>query len=279
MTSDFNPPADGSPTDATGLGPYARAVGRHKLLVVAVMLATVAGTGVWLALRTPEYKATARVLVSPVSHDDDLYVGLSVPRTSPGDPTRVIQTAAELLDSAKAARLTARQFGRGWSQSRVSDQIAVDQLGQSNVLAVTATDSKPRRAKRLADTFTDVALDVRRRAVSAEIDQALARLRAKPDRISSARRLQFAVSTEGIVRTIALLERAPTPTTPVGAPAWLVVAMALLGGLTLGVAAAIVRDALDRHGTIIGLAASTTPSQPSEPVPARRGASARKSRS
>lgn len=93
-----------------------RAVKRRPLVVALVTLAAVVVAALWLATRSDSYEATAEVLVTPAPDDGGPTQSLPLLRTS-GDRTRIVQTAASLLDSAGAARGAAKALGDGWTQS------------------------------------------------------------------------------------------------------------------------------------------------------------------
>jgi uncharacterized protein involved in exopolysaccharide biosynthesis len=68
-------------------------------MFTAVVLAVVAGALFWLIERSPDYRASSQVIVTPVASDDTTFIGLPVIRAS-GDPTRSVQTAATSSRSA-----------------------------------------------------------------------------------------------------------------------------------------------------------------------------------
>jgi capsular polysaccharide biosynthesis protein len=147
---------------------YLRAIRAHRLLVVVVVLATLFASIVWMTQRTPEYKATARLLVTPLPQTDE-FLGLPVIRDS-GDPTRTMQTAATLLELPEAAQATADKLGGGWSAQKVLDAVDLEPEGESNILAVTARAEGKEAAIELANTFTDAALAERNAALSRAAD-------------------------------------------------------------------------------------------------------------
>ena len=67
-------------------------------MVVFILVSATAlvAAGAWAVLRTPEWGATARILVSPLEQGDRTYVGTPVVRESASDPTRTMQTASTL---------------------------------------------------------------------------------------------------------------------------------------------------------------------------------------
>ncbi|HUR84045.1 MAG TPA: P-loop NTPase [Solirubrobacteraceae bacterium] len=237
------------------LGPYLRALAGHRTLVALVTLAALAGSLAWLAVRTPDYEATAQLLVTPLPQDDRTFLGLQMIRDS-GDPTRTVQTAAALVNSEQAAALTARRLGPTWTSRRVAERVDVQPVGESNILAVQARWIDGAGAARIANEFTAAALGSRQAVLREQIDAAIVRLRAQ---VRALRRNGGAAGAElselqqlHTLRnapdpTLSLSQQATAPATAAGAPPWLVLAMALIGGFTLAIGAALLLDHLTRR--------------------------------
>src|SRR6188472_1040753 len=66
-----------------------------------------------IAARSPTYRATAQVLFTP-QESATPESGLPILRDS-GDPTRLVQTAAALIDSDAAVAATAAKMGSAWT--------------------------------------------------------------------------------------------------------------------------------------------------------------------
>src|SRR4051794_27761975 len=146
------------------LTPYVRAIRAHRRLFGLVVVAVLAGAVAWLAFGSPEYKSTARLLVTPLPQDDRRFLGFELLRGS-GDPTRTVQTAAGLIESRLAADQTARTLGSGWTGKKVEDHIQVQPEGESNIVSITATADDRQDAARLANTYARSALSTRARAL------------------------------------------------------------------------------------------------------------------
>ena len=134
---------------------------RHWLLVAVVTLAVVAVAAVTTLRSSPTYKASAKILVSPIAQGETSFANIGVVQES-GEPVRTVQTAAALVDSLAAAQLTAARLGHGWTASGVQDAVSVTPLGESDVLNVTAETSPPGEAALLADTFARTAVNYAR---------------------------------------------------------------------------------------------------------------------
>ncbi|HMJ96713.1 MAG TPA: P-loop NTPase [Thermoleophilaceae bacterium] len=238
------------------MGPYVRAIRAHRLVVALTLLAALAGAIGWLALRTPDYEASAQLLVNPLPQDDTTFLGITMLRDS-GDPTRTVQTAATLVKSPEAAELTAKRLGEGWSERRVFDSIKVDPEGESNILAIRGTADSGALAARLANQFADASLDTRQARLRSEIGAEVEQLRTRIDALGTnnslaaaelaARLDQLESVQNGEDPTIQLSQTATAPESPIGLPPVAVILLALVAGITLAAAAALLMELLNRR--------------------------------
>jgi capsular exopolysaccharide synthesis family protein len=226
--------------------------------VLAITLLALAAAIGWLAHRSPQYEAKAEILVSPLPQDDQTFLGIpDVLRDSPSDPTRTIQTAATFVDSPLAASLAARKVDHGYTLDSVQGAVTVEPQGESNILAVTAKVDDKKQAAQLANQFAAAALQVRgqhlKGEVQTQLNQLQARLRTVPrsDAVTrstiAAQVNQLEAANNGKDPTLSLLENARVPSTPVGAPAWLVIALSLVAGFMVAMGTALLIELLDRH--------------------------------
>src|SRR5918994_1790311 len=84
-----------------------RALRARWPLVCLITAAAVAACYVAVSQRSESYRATAQILITPISQYDETFLGLEAVRDS-GDPVRTAQTASTLLKSSEAAVATAR---------------------------------------------------------------------------------------------------------------------------------------------------------------------------
>jgi Mrp family chromosome partitioning ATPase/capsular polysaccharide biosynthesis protein len=234
---------------------YFAAIRAHPLIVVLVTLTAVAASVGFLLVRSPRYEATADILVNPLPRETQVFLGLPLIRDA-GDPARTAQTAASLIESRAAADLTAQRLGGGWDGERVLDAVKVAPRGESNVLGVTATTNQPAEAARVATTFSRAALETREAdivdAAQELITQLEARQRALP--AESAAREEIGARLEQLQTIIAggdpalsLSQDALPPDSAVGASSALILALAILAGVTLGSGAAVLLELLARR--------------------------------
>ena len=239
------------------MGVYTRAIRRHWLVVVAVTAVALAAAIAWLSLRSPQYEAETQVLVSPVSADAQTFVGLPLLRDSGDEPARVLETAATLLRSPQAAQRAAQSMGPGWDADRILDSVEVIPQTRSNILEVVGKADSAKEANRLADTFTQAALRARADLFQRQVAATLDRLRARQEAIQSSARVTSADLSarigelegirEGGDPTLSLARAANLPTSPAGAAPLLVVILSIIVGITIGIAAAILLEMLNRQ--------------------------------
>jgi capsular exopolysaccharide synthesis family protein len=240
------------------LGPYVRAFRAHRLLVAAITLLALAAAIGWLAHRSPQYQASAEILVNPLPQDNQTFIGIpDVLRDSPSDPTRTLQTAATFVDSPLAAQLAAKRVDHGYTLDSVQSAVSVDPQGQSNILAVSAKTDNAKISAQLANEFANAALQIRgqqlRGEIQAQLSQLQSRLRGVPanDPVTrgtiAAQINQLEAANNGKDPSLSLLQTARVPTSAVGAPPWLVIALSLLAGFMLAMGTALLMELLDRH--------------------------------
>jgi Mrp family chromosome partitioning ATPase len=251
--SDSPPGRTESPPDVSAGRGILASLRAHPLLIAFEGLIALLAALVFLQAREPTYEATAQILVSPLPEFEDSLPQIPLIRSAP-DRARVIQTAANLVDSPEAAALAAKRLGPDWTPGRVASMVDVLPEGESDVLAVTASADDGRVAARVATEFARAAIDVRGRFVQSRVEKAIAdtesELRAEPDADSAtATRLAEKLADLKSIRgagdpTLSLSRPADVPSSPVGLPDPVLAVLALFFGLAAGVAVALVVDML-----------------------------------
>jgi tyrosine-protein kinase len=133
--------AELKPTEAT-LRTYLQVLRRRLPLVIAVTILSV-GISVALSLvQTKEYSGAAQLLVQPANSDSALISGTQQRTISPTD----VLTELQLLTSAPVRTKAASQLG-------FEPSVSASQVGQTNVISVTATAKTPALAARSANTY------------------------------------------------------------------------------------------------------------------------------
>jgi capsular exopolysaccharide synthesis family protein len=250
----LSPTVAAAPRQEGALAQYLRAMRAHPFVLIGVALLTVGAAALWVTRKEPVYKATAEVLVTPMPADANSLFGLQLLRES-NDPTRTLQTAATLVESARAAELTAARMGRGYTRTTVQDNVSVEPQGQSNILAVTAEANDGRVAARLANTFVDASLAARAEILRQQIATLIEAVEGDgtelaPDTASEETRAELSQLrriSSGRDPTLSSAQRAITPTSATGPPPALVIILAALAGLALGAGAALLTEAGNRR--------------------------------
>jgi Mrp family chromosome partitioning ATPase/capsular polysaccharide biosynthesis protein len=229
------------------LSPYLRAIQAHRLVFVLIVVATVAAAAIWTSTSKKEYSATAQILVTPVSQNNQSLLGLDLLRES-GDPTRTVQTAAALVETRSAAEKAAKTLGGGRTPQQLLGSVSVQPEGESDVLDVTATAPSPASAATISNAFASAALAIRRETLQAQVAGEIARIESEtPATPEQERRINALQTLEKRGDpTMSLAQKATPSSSPVGASAALVIGLALLAGLALGTGTAVVLQLLER---------------------------------
>lgn len=243
-------PAPPQATVEEAAGTYLRALRRYWPLVLGSVVVSAAVAFFTTSRSGDTYEATASILVSPLGGADATFAGTGVV-TDTGDPTRTVQTAAALLDSPRAAALTASAMGGRWTENGVQAAVTVAPRGQSNVLGATARASTAEDASRLANTFAQAAVATRSKLVLRNIDlklQALEhRLQQLPQSVATAGKEELAariaqleaVRATGADPTLRVAQLAKPPSGPTGFSDGFLILLSAVVGFALGSVAAV----------------------------------------
>jgi capsular exopolysaccharide synthesis family protein len=226
-------------------------IGALRRSVPVLLACAVLGGGLALALddSQPGYRASAEVIVSTLPEQDVSLLGLSLLRYS-RESARAIETAAVLLHSPAAAERAAPALGE--DPDELLDDVQVDIVGESNVVAVSAEASSPARAARVANRFAQAAVAVQRERVAKQAAAALEILRARlsglgPDdpnapALNARITALEALRASGGDPTLALGQAAAPPRDPAGPSTPLIILLGALAGLAVGLVIALARE-------------------------------------
>ena len=190
-------------TDESDLSLIAQAI-RRRVWVVILCLAAATLAAVILTVRAEKrYSATSALLLRPAPAVE---------------PQRSVDTSLQLLGLPVIAKRTADRLP-GVSETEVEAAMESNQQGDSDILQVTATDSSPGRAARIANVFAEEFLVFRE-----EGDR---------ERLRSGR--------------IQIVERASPSSSPVSPKPVRNVVFGALIGLVLGLGLALLLEQLDRR--------------------------------
>jgi capsular polysaccharide biosynthesis protein len=226
---------------AAALNSFLRVVLRHRTVFVAVVLFCLFGAGAWLVHRTPDYRATADILVSPIPATDESFVGLPLIQASQLDPQRAAETAAPLLDSVAAARQAATKLEES-GPGAVSSAVTVEAVPGSSLVEVTAEWPTTDGAAAVANAYAEAALQTRGRLLEPKVRDAIVNTEAQLESISDPTgpeasvletRLAGLRSIDGRGDPTLELAREASPGAPQDAPPAQVLLVALIAGVLL----------------------------------------------
>lgn len=189
--------------DAPSFADKVEAVRGSLWLIAAAVLVAIAVAALYVQLAPKTYEARASLLVTPISPNDPLYLGLGL--VGSDDNARVVTTVAALADDPAVARDAKRRLHDRRSVDDLLGKVRADPVAGSNVVTITAKSGNARDAQRLADGFAQALIAVRTARLH---DRAAALL---PELVATLRRHPNGV-LEDRVSTLRTLEAAPDPT-------------------------------------------------------------------
>ncbi len=156
---------------------------------LAVITLTLAGTAAaaGYGLTAPKrYRATAQLLVSPVSVTDPTFTGLDVLRDSGGKRTAAASAAA-LLRSPQVADVVRADLGLTRSRDSLLNALDAHVVGDSDVVAVTVEDTSAAGAAQLANAFSDALVKQRTASFQSQLATTIRRNQQLLDAIPPAK--------------------------------------------------------------------------------------------
>jgi polysaccharide biosynthesis transport protein len=235
------------------------AIGRRPWVVVAFVVLTAAAAYLFSGLQQEKYSASSSLLFGGPGVAAQILPNIASP---PGNTDAEAETNVRLvLSRAVAERVAARLPGLTNDQlttDQVQARISAAQEGRSNVVEITATDTDPDRAARLADRYAEEFVAFRRDTSQAEIRAAragladqIARL-AGSDSTVQARKLrrrndELATLEAVVTGNVQLLDRAEPPDAPSSPNKRRSALLGGLAGLLLGLGAALALEQIDRR--------------------------------
>jgi succinoglycan biosynthesis transport protein ExoP len=234
------------------------AIARRQLLVIAGCAAIAAGAMLIYSLLQPkEYTAQANLLFRDPGFDQRVF---GVPSFQVNnDPAREAETNVRLVGLEVVAARTARRLGHHLTPAAVKSRISVDNKGNSDVVAVSATDRDPSFAAKLANAFAETYIDFRRGADRAKIAQArdlvrqdLAHLPATEQASKEGQALRSQISNLATLEALQtgnaeLVQRGNVPTSPSSPKTVRNTILMLIFGLMGGFVVAVFRERHDRR--------------------------------
>ncbi|MFL5828990.1 MAG: Wzz/FepE/Etk N-terminal domain-containing protein [Solirubrobacteraceae bacterium] len=249
-------PAFREPTPSERLRQYAGRLRRRWLLLVLVTLLTTAAAAAYSFSQPKQYDATATLYFPQTS---PLSTALGIPTSQPADTEREANTNVALVTSPSVAAAVVAQLKLSLPIQSVLQHVQAAVSSNSDLVAVTATQSSAAAAANLANAFAKEYVNFRRSSVQAAIDQAITQasrsLTSLPRKQQggseaaalSARLRQLQTARDLQTGPAQLLQAAAVPNQPSSPHPKKTTALGFGLGLLLAVAIALALDLLDRR--------------------------------
>jgi polysaccharide biosynthesis transport protein len=249
---------------------YFRALNRRRWLVVLAMCATVGSAVALTLLQDPIYESTAEIIVEP-RPSNTVFEQEAEPFTQNLD--RAVQTEIRVIEGTRVRENVRDRLGL----PTVGPRVQARAVGATNVITLTLQSGDPATAQILLEAHIDAYVDARRQqarasidAASAEVDVQVAALQEQIDDID--RWLDWAPGSSLAYRREALIQQqasfrlrlgelrvdaalttggvsyvrgADLPEEAIDPQPRDTVILAVIGGLILGIGAALIVDYLD----------------------------------
>jgi capsular exopolysaccharide synthesis family protein len=260
------------PTQPLQLREYLAVLRARRASVIATAGITLAAA-LFVSLRmTPMFTSTAKVLVKPITANQQLLSGTST-------ITLNLDTESQLVRSAVVAKLAADKMGSAIAPHTLIQHLGVSVPSNTEILEISDSDPSPIRAQRAAQAFADAYLEFKRsealatyKSVSSSIQGEINDLQQKLDKAQytsqhssegstvkqradsdisllsnqiALLRNQMASLTTLDIDPGAIVQRANLPEAPSSPNHLLNAALGLFVGLALGVGLAFLRERLD----------------------------------
>ncbi len=233
------------PDEQQGLRRYVATLReRWKLIAVITALTTLAAIG-YVLVAAKTYEGEATLYVSPISPSNTDLEGLGLLIQST-DPTRDVQTAAELVTTVDVATRVKEEIDYPGTPEALLATVKAEPIAQTYIVAITASAGDPDEAAEVATSFAEQTVANRTAQMHDQIDRVLDGLKSGQqsaqdrEQIAKLERLR-----EGPDPTLRVATEATPQTAPVKPKPILSVLAGLLAGLVLGVAAAFASQILD----------------------------------
>ena len=232
------------------------AIVRRNLLLLVICLVTVPTVALgYSLLQTKEYTASASLLFGTQSLEARL-LGVE----SNADPQREAATNVKLVSVDQVSVRTARALDLpGVTPSDVREAISVNPEGESELIAIEATDESPQLAARLANAFARQYIAFSEEEEKAKVEQARSLVESRYEELRPfeqegsagevlnrrARQLEALAALQ--TGKAELAQPATVPSSPSSPRTTRNVALGILLGILLGIGLAVVREQFDRR--------------------------------
>lgn len=230
---------------------------RRAWLIALCLLVTTGAALAFSLLQEKKYTAEASLLFRDPGFDQSVFGGPVF--TAPIDAAREASTNIRLVSLDGVADRTARDLGHGRTGDQVHEAIDVTEEGQSDVVAIAATDPRPAFAARLANSFARNFVEFRRDADRAKIEDAVKLVERELHKLSpteaagdEGRSLRKQISDLTTLQALQtgnaeVVQVATAPASPSSPKTTLNIVVGAVLGLILGTGLALLMARLDRR--------------------------------
>jgi capsular exopolysaccharide synthesis family protein len=240
-----------------GLSRYVETVRERFWWILGAVVVTTGIAILYVLIATKTYEATTDMLITPITGDDPVLTSLGLLRES-ADPTRDVQTASQLITNIDVARRAAQNLETSESPEALLAGVTAEPVANSNIVAVTASETSPEEAQQIANAFAKAAVDERTARLHEQIEARLPRLEAIANADPNAEGVTEAagISVAAQIAELQTLQSGPDPTMrvqtqasvpsgPASPQPMLSVVAGLIAGLILGFGGAFALQVLD----------------------------------
>jgi capsular exopolysaccharide synthesis family protein len=232
-----------------GLQRYVETIRERIWLIVTSVVITTAIAALYVTTATKMYDAEADLLITPVTGDNPVLTSLGL-LSSSIDPTRDVETASRLVTNTNVAMRVKKALNSDSSAESLLKKVSAEPVAQSNLVAVTASETSPRRAQQLANAFARQAVSDRTAELHRQIDHIIPQLRGAGEPVAGGTAVADQIAQLETLRTspdptMRVQTTAPLRTEQASPRPLLSVVGGILAGLILGFAAAFASQVLD----------------------------------
>lgn len=223
-------------------------------VIVGAVIVTTAIALAYVTVATKTYESTANILISPVSGSDSATNSLGLLRES-SDPTRDIETAAQVIRNIEVANRAGRQLDPPESGEELLTGVTAEPVANSNIVSVIGSATSAARAAEIANVFAHAAIEEQTATMHKEIESRLPPLEAQAEAESgtttggeqsaAAQVAELKALASSPNPTLRLQTKATEPSGPSSPRKTLSIVAGILAGLILGVGGAFALQALD----------------------------------
>lgn len=237
-------------TPTERLQDFAAAVRRRWLPALLVFTLTAAGAAVLTSAGPKSYDATAQILLQPTDAVESTISPGTV--SSEADAQRDVTTYSQEITVEPVARAVRSLLRLDTTLPSLVERISVSGQETSNLVSITARDSRPALAAALASAFATEYQRYRKQLALSQIDQALAAAEADPQAkvkgspvAARVELLQAAAASE--TGGVQIIRPATVPSSAASPNLRKSILLGIVAGLILALAAVFAMEFLDRR--------------------------------